>query len=94
MRVNLQITTKAYDVAETSSVLVWIDVFKVGADTKDVKRTGCPTADWPDEGEERLCKLVHVNRVNCTRDSRGHKHILRNCEEGFGNEASFDKGDE
>jgi hypothetical protein len=40
----------------------WIDVFKVGADTKDVKRTGCPTADCPDKGEERLWKLVHVSR--------------------------------
>ena len=61
MCVNLQITTKAYDVAERLSVLGWTDVFKVGADTKDVK-TGCPTADWPDKGEERLWKLVNLNR--------------------------------
>jgi len=33
----------------------------LGVDTKDVK-TGCPTADWPDKGEERLWKLVHLNR--------------------------------
>jgi len=37
-------------------------MFKVGADIEDVKRTGCPAADWPDKGEGRLCKLVQVNR--------------------------------
>jgi hypothetical protein len=52
--VNLQITAEAYDVAEGWRVVEWIDMFKVGADTTDVKGTGCPTADWPDKGEERL----------------------------------------
>jgi hypothetical protein len=49
-------------VAERWSVLEWIDVFKVDADTKDVKRTGCPTADWLNKGEETVWELVHVNR--------------------------------
>ena len=59
---KLQITTEAYVVVERLSVLEWNDGFKVCGNMKDVRRTGCPTTYQPDKNEERMWKLVHVNR--------------------------------
>ena len=82
MCVNVQRTAEAYG----WRVLEWIDVFKVGADTTDVKRTGCPTADWPDKGEERLgigsCQQTFVQGPPVGKHASAHctnAGIFRSC---------------